>query len=45
MPDHERIACSTGGGDLRAPHFGQVHDLIVGAEIATLLGEGEGAAI
>lgn len=26
-------------GQLRAHHFGQVHDLIVGAEIATLLAE------
>ena len=26
-------------GQLRAHHFGQVHDLVVGAEIATLLGE------
>lgn len=26
-------------GNLRAHHFGQVHDLVVGAEIATLLAE------
>lgn len=26
-------------GNLRAHHFGQVHDMVIGAEIATLLGE------
>ncbi|MBS0565660.1 MAG: TlpA family protein disulfide reductase [Proteobacteria bacterium] len=31
-------------GSLRARHFGQVHDMVIGAEIAVLLGEAAPAA-
>ena len=31
-------------GSLRAHHFGQIHDLVIGAEIATLLAEPAGVA-